>query len=930
MAEACRALSVPVIGGNVSLYNESRGRDIDPTPVVGTLGLVDRLERRPPGIGLVEGSHILVGAVGGRWAVGTVGAGRARQRCRPSALAGRIPVGGRPARPPGRPAARPGPGACTAGCSRWSATWSAGADDLVDGVHDVSDGRPGCGPGRDGGAQRGGLPGRGHRRPRRPVRRRPVPGGRQRARAATRRGAGPGRRGRARRRRASAAPAATAWSSTACSTSALAEAGGRLAGRPAGGPRSGRRPRAGRGEPIDRTTTSTQSVTTARSGKTHRCELRSDADRPTRANRRQRPPRETMGHVPPDDADGDHDVAAGGLRGLRRSRPGQPSRPPDLRRPVRPAAPGPGVGWHGGQRRRRDRWSSRTWAWSPTSSTSATWPASRATWPSATPATRPPGASTWHNAQPVYRTTSPGPGQGEPVAFALGHNGNLTNTEALAAEIGMLPGTVTQRQRPDRRAAGPPPRSPPRRRPGSAPCWRSCPRLEGAFSLVLLDHERLIGVRDPHGFRPLCLGQARRRAGCWRRRRRPSTSPAPTSCGSSNRASCWSSTPTGPASLQPWPAERIDPKLCLFEFVYLARPDSRLYGQELHSARIRMGELLAEQAPAVADMVMGVPDSGLPAAEGYARRSGIRYGQGLVKNRYIGRTFIVPDQAQRAQGVRRKLNPLRGAIAGQRLVVVDDSIVRGTTTRAMVRDAARGRGRRGPPADLVAAVPVALLLRAGHRDPVRADRRQPRGRRDPGVPGRRQPGLPRASTPSRRRRGRREPASATPASPGDYPVRVPGARCGRGARRSVRRFGSSPTARVRARHGGSRARTSPAGRSHLRRGRGRHRRRRPGRRRHAGPGAVDHGSARGARAASAASAGCSRCRPATAGRCWCRAPTGSAPRWRWPWPLAASTPSGSTWWPCAWTTWCAAAPGRCFSSTTSCWAGSTPSRSARS
>ncbi len=119
--------------------------------------------------------------------------------------------------------------------------------------------------------------------------------------------------------------------------------------------------------------------------------------------------------------------------------------------------------------------------------------------------------------------------------------------------------------------------------------------------------------------------------------------------------------------------------------MYLARPDSRLYNQELHSARIRMGELLAEQAPAVADMVMGVPDSGLPAAEGYARQSGIRYGHGLVKNRYIGRTFIVPDQAQRAQGVRRKLNPLRDAIAGRRLVVVDDSIVRGTTTRAMVR-----------------------------------------------------------------------------------------------------------------------------------------------------------------------------------------------------------------------------------------------------
>jgi amidophosphoribosyltransferase len=140
----------------------------------------------------------------------------------------------------------------------------------------------------------------------------------------------------------------------------------------------------------------------------------------------------------------------------------------------------------------------------------------------------------------------------------------------------------------------------------------------------------------------------------------------------------------GQRSERLWPDTEIDPKLCLFEFVYLARPDSRLYGQELHSARFRMGELLAEQAKVPADMVMGVPDSGIPAAEGYARRSRIPYGTGLVKNRYIGRTFIQPDQAQRAQGVRRKLNPLRGAIAGQRLVVVDDSIVRGTTTRAMV------------------------------------------------------------------------------------------------------------------------------------------------------------------------------------------------------------------------------------------------------
>jgi amidophosphoribosyltransferase len=118
--------------------------------------------------------------------------------------------------------------------------------------------------------------------------------------------------------------------------------------------------------------------------------------------------------------------------------------------------------------------------------------------------------------------------------------------------------------------------------------------------------------------------------------------------------------------------------------VYFARPDTRLYGQSVHQARVRMGEQLAEQSPVEADMVMGVPESGIPAAEGYALRSGIPFGQGLVKNRYIGRTFIAPNQEMRALGVRMKLNPLRDNIAGRRLIVVDDSIVRGTTTRAMV------------------------------------------------------------------------------------------------------------------------------------------------------------------------------------------------------------------------------------------------------
>jgi len=126
-------------------------------------------------------------------------------------------------------------------------------------------------------------------------------------------------------------------------------------------------------------------------------------------------------------------------------------------------------------------------------------------------------------------------------------------------------------------------------------------------------------------------------------------------------------------------------KLCIFEFVYFARPDTYLMGHQVHTTRRRMGELLAGQSRVEADIVMGVPDSGVPAAEGYAKASGIPFGYGLVKNRYIGRTFIAPDQNKRAASVRRKLNPLRENIEGQRLIVVDDSIVRGTTTQALVK-----------------------------------------------------------------------------------------------------------------------------------------------------------------------------------------------------------------------------------------------------
>lgn len=301
------------------------------------------------------------------------------------------------------------------------------------------------------------------------------------------------------------------------------------------------------------------------------------------------------------------------------------------------------------------------------------------------------GSSTWRNAQPVYRSAGR-------VELALGHNGNLTNTASLAERAGMLPGVLTTDS--DlmaeliAQAAEALPMSLDEPGEGRGDLERALtavlPSWEGAFSLVCMDSTHLIGVRDPNGFRPLCLG---RLGDGWVL---ASETPALDVVG----ATLFRELDPGemvvielkrPAeagemrSVRPFPDERIDPRFCIFEMVYFARPDAQLCGTEVHGARRRMGEALAEVAPVDADLVMGVPESGVPAAEGYARRSGIPYGQGLVKNRYIGRTFIVPDQEARAAGVRRKLNPLRENIAGKRLVVVDDSVVRGTTQRETAR-----------------------------------------------------------------------------------------------------------------------------------------------------------------------------------------------------------------------------------------------------
>ena len=291
------------------------------------------------------------------------------------------------------------------------------------------------------------------------------------------------------------------------------------------------------------------------------------------------------------------------------------------------------------------------------------------------------GTSTWRNAQPVYRS------RGD-AGFALGHNGNLTNTVELAAELGIDKADISSDS--DvvaellARAWAENPRSDGRDLEG--PLERVLPRMKGAFSLVLMDDARLIGVRDPNGFRPLVLG---RMEGGW---------VLASETAGLDIVGAHMVREIEPAEMIVIDASGVhsttfaepDPKLCLFEFVYFARPDTMLYGHSVHAARQRMGEELARQAPVAADMVMPIPESGIPAAQGYARAAGIPYGDGLVKNRYVGRTFIQPNQKQRGQGVRLKLNPLPENIRGKKLVVVDDSIVRGTTTRqtiALLREA---------------------------------------------------------------------------------------------------------------------------------------------------------------------------------------------------------------------------------------------------
>ncbi|HEX6196503.1 MAG TPA: amidophosphoribosyltransferase [Jiangellaceae bacterium] len=287
------------------------------------------------------------------------------------------------------------------------------------------------------------------------------------------------------------------------------------------------------------------------------------------------------------------------------------------------------------------------------------------------------GGSRWENAQPALGATGPG-------TVALAHNGNLTNSVELAAVVrerceaargelrnGNTSDTalVTALLGADSDVTL------------EQAAVNVLPELRGAFSLIFSDESALYAARDPQGIRPLVLGRLERG---W--------------VVASETAALDIVGAAFVREVEPGELIAIDedglrsrrfadasPKGCLFEFVYLARPDTRISGRSIHETRVEVGRQLAREHPADADLVIPVPESGTPAAVGYADESGIPYGIGLVKNSYVGRTFIQPSQTIRQLGIRLKLNPLREIVGGRRLVVVDDTIVRGNTQRALVR-----------------------------------------------------------------------------------------------------------------------------------------------------------------------------------------------------------------------------------------------------
>jgi amidophosphoribosyltransferase len=288
------------------------------------------------------------------------------------------------------------------------------------------------------------------------------------------------------------------------------------------------------------------------------------------------------------------------------------------------------------------------------------------------------GSSSWRNAQPTLGRTASG-------TVALGHNGNLTNTAELLemlrsrypdqSENEITGGNTTDTAVLTALLAGNPDNS----LEGTA--MELLPKVRGAFSLVFMDEQTLYAARDPQGVRPLVLG--RLNSG-W--------------VVASESAALDIVGASFVREVEPGELIVIDenglrsmifakPKRagCVFEYVYLARPDTSINGRNVYDARVDMGKALAREFPVEADLVIPTPDSGTPAAIGFSQESGIPFGHGLVKNAYVGRTFIEPSQTIRQLGIRLKLNPLKEVIKGKRIIVVDDSIVRGNTQRALVQ-----------------------------------------------------------------------------------------------------------------------------------------------------------------------------------------------------------------------------------------------------
>jgi amidophosphoribosyltransferase len=295
------------------------------------------------------------------------------------------------------------------------------------------------------------------------------------------------------------------------------------------------------------------------------------------------------------------------------------------------------------------------------------------------------GSNAWENSQPVQRSEGT---DGSRREVALAHNGNLINAVELHDEL--IERGVTFSSTSDSEIIAALIATHPAERVEDA-IADVLPRLRGAFSIVAMTKDRVVAFRDPHGLRPLAIG---------------ALEPGPEDPDGAVRYCVASEScafdiigaqllrDVEPGEMVTLGEEGLESRMvapggrrafCLFEYIYFARPDSRMNDQVLQVARGRMGEILWREAPVEADLVIAVPDSGNPAARGLARAAGLPQDDGFVKNRYVARTFIQPGQELRKHGLRMKFNPLPEVVAGKRLIVVDDSIVRGNTTRQIVQ-----------------------------------------------------------------------------------------------------------------------------------------------------------------------------------------------------------------------------------------------------